>query len=121
MEQNSPAVGAPVEPTVRRRRAKQPAAPKTLGQVAHAVVYERAGGKAWHELLEAEVEDWELAAAAVARQAIETLQVVRQSLVKIGAHPQSFWDTCDDVERIDSLLARWGAKAAAMDPTPNVL
>ncbi len=120
MEQNSLAVGAPVEPTARRRRAKQPAAPKTPGQMAYEVVRQRAGGKPWHGLLEAEVDDWELAAAAVTQQAIETLQAVRQSLVAIGSHPNSFWDTCDDVERIDSLLARWGAKAAAMNTTPNV-
>lgn len=102
------AVHGQLDRQVRRRATKRADPPKTPGQVAYEA-WAKSGGeyRPWAAVqrFEAEVRDWDCAAAAVMQLAAPALEKLRASLVKIGAHPHSFWETADDVALIDALLA----------------
>lgn len=97
---------------------------KTPGQVAYEAMKERAGGDSWVTMkatFPANAWDWECVAAAVllhdaakqpdaAQRVAHVLEKLRKSLVKIGDHPHSFWDTSSDVALIDSILPACGKR-----------
>lgn len=97
--------------------------PATPGQVAYEAMRLRAGGEPWKAQWPADVLDWECVAAAVllhdvaqqpaAERVSELLGRLRKSLVEIGEHPHSFWDTSEDVGVIDSVLSACGKTPAA--------
>ena len=121
-EQTTPAGDGPAERPVGRPVPER----ATPGQVAHAAMRARAGGETW-EALKAQwpavVRDWECVAAAVllhevaeqpaGAQLAAVLDRLRNSFVRIGNHPKSFWDTSEQVAMIDSILSACGK-------TPNV-
>ena len=120
-DKNRPAVGVPLHGPVGRPLPKR----ATPGQVAHAAMRARAGGESWEALKAqwpAAVRDWECVAAAVLLHDVaeqpsgERLAAIlvrlRESFVRIGNHPKSFWDTGEQVAMIDSILS-------ACDKTPN--
>ena len=116
-ELKTPAGLGPVEHTVGRPLPKR----ATPGQVAHAAMRARAGGETWEALKAqwpAAVRDWECVAAAVLLHEVaerpdgERLAAIlvrlRNSFVRIGNHPKSFWDTGEQVAMIDSILSACG-------------